>query len=111
MTPTPLQTYDPNITWARHTVELTFMQWDYSLKMTAEVGGNCRGYDLMDSAIDLAFDELYDEDEDNAVIYLRRPAEDGNGEDELEVSLDGVDELKSLCVSAVLVKHEKESRQ
>ena len=111
MTPTPLQTYDPNITWARHTVELTFMQWDYSLTVEVEVGGNCRGYDLLEGAINVAFGELYDDDEDDAVIVLRRPAEDGNREDTLEVTIDGTDELKSHCVSAVLVKHEKESRQ
>lgn len=104
-----IKNYDPNITWARHTFALTFMQWDYSLTVTAEVGGNCRGAVLIDSAIDRAFDDLYDEDEDDAVIVLRRPAEDGNGEDTLEVTIDGTDELKSLCVSAVLVKHEKEA--
>ena len=108
---TTLKNYDPNITWARHTFELTFMQWDYSLTVEVEVGGNCRGAVLIDSAIDRAFDDIYDEDEDNAVIVLTRPAEDGGGDDTLEVTIDGTDELKSLCVSAVLVKHEKESRK
>jgi len=107
----PLTNYDPNITWARHTFELIFMQWDYSLTMSIEVGGNCRGAVLVDSAIDRAFDEIYDEYEDNAVIVLKRPAEDGSGEDTLEVTLDGTDELKSLCVSARIVKHEKEDRK
>ena len=108
---TTLQNYDPNITWARHTFELTFMQWDYSLKMTVEVRGNCRGAVLIDSAIDCAFYELYDDEEDNAVIVLTRPADHGVGDDTLEVTLDWQGELKSLCVSAVLVKHEEESEK
>ena len=106
---TTLKNYDPNITWARHTFALTFMQWDYSLTVEVEVGGNCRGLTLIDIAIDCAFDEIYDDVKDDAIIVLKRPAEDGNGEDTLEVTIDGTDELKSLCVSAALVKHEKES--
>lgn len=106
-----IKNYDPNITWARHTFALTFMQWDYSLTVEVEVGGNCRGAVLIDSAIDKAFDELYDDVEDDAIIVLKRPAEDGNGEDTLEVTIDGTEELKSLCVCAAIVKHEKESRK
>ena len=70
-----------------------------------------RLYDLMEGAINVAFCELYDDVEDDAIIVLKRPAEDGNGDDTLEVTIDGTDELKSLCVSAVLVKHEKESNK
>lgn len=108
---TTLKNYDPNITWSRHTFELIFMQWDYSLTVEVEVNGNCRGATLIDSAVITAFDDLYDEDEDNAVIVLKRPAEDGSGEDALEVTIEDDDELRSLCVSARITKHEKEDRQ
>jgi len=107
---TPLQNYDPNITWSRHTFELIFMQWDYSLKIEVEVNGNCRGATLIDSAVLTAFDDLYDMDECNAVIVLKRPAEDENGDDTLEVTIEDDDELRSLCVSARITKHEKEDR-
>ena len=105
-----LTNYDPNIQWARHSFELTFMQWDYSLTVQVDVFGNCKGATLFDSAIYTAFDDLYDEDEDNAQIVLKRPAKDGNGEDTLEIDLEDVEELESMCVSARIVKHEKESK-
>ena len=86
------------------------MQWDYNLTVQVDVCGNCKGATLFDSAIYTAFDDLCNEDEDNAQIVLKRPAKDGNGEDTLEIDLEDVEELKSLCVSARIVKHEKESK-
>lgn len=58
--------YDPNLTtsgnMAVQTVELTFQQWDYKATFTTTVGGNCRGYDIFDSALDSVFEELGGED-------------------------------------------------
>ena len=108
MTMTTITAYDPNIQWARHSFELVFMQWDYSLTVNVDVCGNCKGATLFDSAISTAFDDLYDEDEDNAQIVLKRPAEDGNGEDTLEIDLEAIEELEALCVSARITGHTTE---
>lgn len=101
-----ITTYDPNITRARHTFELTFMQWDYSLSVQVDVRGNCKGASLFRTALSVAFEELWDDDEQNAQIILKRPAEDG--EDTLEVDLEDESELERMCVSASIVSHVKE---
>jgi Family of unknown function (DUF5406) len=102
--------YDPNISWARHTFELTFMQWDYSLTVQVEVLGNCKGASLFESAINVAFDDEYDTEDGTSVLVLKRPAEDGNGEDTLEVEFEDYEELLELCVSVKIVKFQKEDR-
>jgi Family of unknown function (DUF5406) len=109
LTMTTITTYDPNIQWARHSFELVLMQWDYSLTVNVDVCGNCKGATLFDSAVSAAFDDLYDEDEDNARIVLKRPAEDGNGgEDTLEVDLEDIEDLEKLCVSVRITGHTNE---
>lgn len=102
--------YDPNIRWARHSFELTFMQWDYSRVIEVDVLGNCKGATLFDSAIHTAFEECYDDDEGDALIVLSRPAEDGNGVDTLEVSLEDEDDLGKICVGVRIVGHVKEEK-
>lgn len=97
--------YDPNISWALHTFELTFMQWDYSLKMTVEVGGNCKGFNLFDGALSTAFDECYDDQDEFGTIVLQRD------EDTLEVTLDEIEDLEAICVSIKIVGHVKEARK
>lgn len=39
--------YDPNFEGV-HVVQVTFMQWDYVGCIAYEMGGNCRGGDLLD---------------------------------------------------------------
>ena len=104
-----IATYDPNIVWARHSFELTFMQWDYSLKVEVDVCGNCKGASLFRTALSTAFEDLYDDAEANAQIILKRPAEDGYGEDTLEIDLEDEDELQAICVAIRIIGHEKES--
>ena len=102
--------YDPNIKWARHTFELTFMQWDYSLTVQCDVLGNCKGASLIDSAIHAAFDEEYDSEGGTSVLYLKRPSKDGEGEDSLEVEFEDYEELAELCVSARIIGFAKEDK-
>ena len=104
-----LTNYDPNIRWARHSFELTFMQWDYSLKIEVDVCGNCKGSSLFRSALSTAFEDLYDDDEANGQIVLKRPAKDGDGEDTLEINLEDEDDLEAICVGIRIIGHEKES--
>jgi hypothetical protein len=102
--------YNPNIYWARHTVELTFMQWGYSLTTQVDVYGNCKGASLFKYAINVAFDDEYDSEDGTSVLVLKRPAEDGSGEDTLEVDFEDYEELIDLCVSAKIVKFEQVPR-
>jgi len=44
-----LTNYDPNMARsAVHTVRVTFMMWGYAGHIAYEIGGNCRGADLLD---------------------------------------------------------------
>lgn len=112
-TPTALAKYDPNIRWSKHTFEITYMQWDYRHTELVEVGGNCRGADLMLLAIAAHADKLVEQLGDSTQLVLTRPAEDGDGVDTLECWPDDddiEDWLKSMAVGVRIVRHEKEAR-
>lgn len=104
--------YDPNIVWARHSFELTFMQWDYSLTVQVDVCGNCKGADLFGSAVSTVFDDLWDNDLRNAQIILKRPTQDADesGFDTLECDIENEEELEKMCVSIAIVGHVKEQK-
>ena len=111
-----VKAYDPNIRWGFHSFEITYMCWDYSITVvTRRIGGTCRGFDLFSTAIENHAKDLIAEQGDHPVLYLTRPAEDGDGEDSLEcgtdVDVDVEDWLKSMCVSVRLVGHEPEKKQ
>ena len=38
-----MKEYNPNIRWGTHTIEVTFQQYDYTGKLSYEVGGNTKG--------------------------------------------------------------------
>ena len=42
-----ISSYDPNFQGV-HTIRVTFMQWDYIGHVAFEIGGNCKGAELMD---------------------------------------------------------------
>ncbi|MBE5254567.1 DUF5406 family protein [Mixta mediterraneensis] len=54
--------YDPNLVcsgkFANQKVKLTFGQWDYRAEIIAEVGGNCMGMTVIESAVEDAYDRL-----------------------------------------------------
>lgn len=39
-----IENYDPNITWARHTFEVTLQVWDYVGTMTCSMIGSLQKY-------------------------------------------------------------------
>jgi hypothetical protein len=104
-----LTTYDPNIRWAKHTVEITYQMWDYSGTFEVSIRGNCRGFSILDNAIEHHSDELYRKQGESAVLTLKRPADDGNGEDTLECDADE-NSLQDMCVGLRIVRHEEEDR-
>lgn len=105
-----LSIYDPNIRWAKQTVEIVIQQWDYTATFTVEVGGNCTGFSVIESAIESIFEEQIptrtDYDDPIAYVVLKNAAGD-----ELEVEDDDECEeewLKNMVVSARIVKQVEE---
>lgn len=43
-----MKTYDPNMTWGTHVVEVTIQQWDYMGHLKYECNGNCKGKEILD---------------------------------------------------------------
>jgi hypothetical protein len=50
--------YDPNLRWAKQRVRLTLKQWDYTATLITTVHGNCHGFEIFESAISNALEEL-----------------------------------------------------
>lgn len=101
-----IEKYDPNIYWKVLTFEITLMQWDYSTKIEAECGGNVNIFDLMESALDSAYDSLIPEDGEVAEVTLTKP--DGSTMLCVDDEDEGVDWLKDKIVSIAVIKQERE---
>lgn len=103
--------YDPNLTnsgrMAKQTVRLTFGLWKYRKEMEVQVGGNCTGLRVIDSAVEQAYENLdrlgvYMSDDTYAVIYMNstdgtESMECADEEDERE------DFLKNMLIKAEIV--------
>ena len=107
-----IDAYDPNIRWATTTVEITYMLWDYSLKIQIDVGGKSRGMSILAGAVEQHADELFDDQGINPKLILTKPSEDGIGEDTLEGNpydnnMEGdIEEwLNSMCVCVKIITH------
>ncbi len=57
--------YDPNLVtcgrMASQTVKLTFQIWEVKCEKTVKVGGNCRGLDVIRTAVGIVYDNLCDD--------------------------------------------------
>lgn len=107
--------YNPNISWATHTWELTFQMWEYKIVFTEEIDGNCRGMDTLDAAISSLATKLHDEYGDYPEIQMKRTNPDTWEEEILfttlgEDGIDSEDELKAMLVSAILINHVEEKK-
>jgi hypothetical protein len=80
-------------------VELIVKAWDYSATFVEEIGGNCRGCDVIEAAISRLYDRL--EGPDGASITLCRP----NGDTMLCDDDEGCEEdwLKKMVVSSRII--------
>lgn len=82
-------------------VRLTFQCWEYTKTFETKVRDNCRGLDIINSAVESIADQLYDEETECIVISLINS--DG-GELECTDDMDqGEDYLKSMLVSAEII--------
>lgn len=98
-----IEEYSPNICWGKQTVEITLKQWRYAATFKVEIGGNCRGFEVLETAIGTLFEGLYDPS--NPTDVARVVLKDSNG-DTLLCS-DDEDEgeawLKPMVVSVAIV--------
>ena len=67
-----LKNYDPNIREAVHVVELTYMVWDYKFTHKIQIGGNTKGASVLNYAIGVHADKLYEEQGDVPVLILTK---------------------------------------
>ena len=106
--------YDPNLTnsgrMAMQTVRLTFGLWEYRREMEVQVGGNCTGLTVIESAVEQAYEKLerlgvYLSDETYAVIYM----DSADGTESMECADEddeGEDWLKDMLIKAEIVSIE-----
>ncbi|WP_019573399.1 DUF5406 family protein [Curvibacter lanceolatus] len=94
--------YDPNVRWSKHTIRSTLMQWDYSIDLESEVGGNCRGSTLFEIAIENYYEKHCDE-YGMLMLILTKP----NG-DTLEVWFEDESEMRDMCVATAIINRIEE---
>ena len=101
-----IKKHDPNLYWHKCTYAITLMMWDYSKTFEVEVGGNVRGFDLLETAVDALHDDLEPDDDGMLFVELENP----NGETLICQDDEGKEDswLREMVVSVVLVKQEKE---
>ena len=105
-----LKNYDPNVTWAKHTIKVSFMIWNYKGYVTYKVKGNCKGLSLV--AIDSS--NLYDTKFENNSVKFRDLDEDWfameltNDEGEVTLIEDEFDRLGDYVVGVEIIAHEPE---
>ena len=95
-----ISSYDPNFQGV-HTIRVTFMQWDYIGHVAFEIGGNCKGAELMDFTF-LECDNQEDIDrysEENEIYTAVLKNADGNA---LEVEGNEAD-FKAMAVGIEIV--------
>lgn len=105
-----LTNYDPNISWAKHTIKVSFMIWDYKGYVTYKVGGNCKGLSLI--AIDSS--NLYDSKFKENPVNFREIDEDWfameltNDKGDTTLVEDEFDRLGDYIVCVEIIAHEPE---
>lgn len=106
--------YDPNLTnsgrMAKQVVRLTFGQWQWRRTLEVTVGGNCTGFDVIDTAVNNAWEELPAADYDDEIARITLLNADG---DELYCEDDegrGVDWLRDMLIAAEIVSIEPDAQ-
>lgn len=76
---TNIMNYDPNLTLcgrvALQTVRLTFGLWTYRRQIEVQVGGNCTGLSVIDTAVESAYEQLLG---DHPVACIEMTDAEGN---------------------------------
>ncbi|MBB6578980.1 hypothetical protein HNP33_003085 [Comamonas odontotermitis] len=102
-----IENYDPNIRWGRHTYRVTLQKWNYVGAIDCEMGGNMRGFKVIEAAVSSLADDLHEARGENPTVTLVDPT----GEEKLHCQPDGEnieDWLYAMVVGVELIKHEAE---
>lgn len=103
--------YDPNLVnsgkCATQRVKLVFGQWEYRAELFVNVGGNCRGLSVIDTAVDMAYEGLPGTEALAHIILTRADGETLHCEDD---EGNGVDWLEDMLISAEIVSIEPEKQ-
>ena len=98
--------YDPNNKFGMHTVEITVTQWQYFGRFQVKVGGNCKGFDIFETAVELLWEEYTECDEESDRCYGELCLKDEKG-DELIVELyEDEDKLKDMVTKVEIIAFE-----
>jgi len=96
--------YDPNLVFsgctAVQTVRLTFGQWEYRKTMEVAVGGNCRGFSVIEAAVENAYEKLPDASHASGVKTITLIDESGG---EMECDEDEEDWLNNMLIAAEII--------
>jgi hypothetical protein len=99
-----IESYSPNINCGIQVVDITFMAWGYSMTFTTRISGNRRGWDVIEAAVGVIYDQLPTFRNEIASIELANAAgEKLLVEDEEDI---GEDWLKNMIVSASIIAWE-----
>lgn len=72
--------YDPNIYNSIQTVRLTLQEWEYTGHIAFEIGGNCKGAELLENVIDY-LDEDIKFVENDCEFKFNKPDDEDTNED------------------------------
>lgn len=110
--------FDPNFVYCgrmvTQKVRLTFGQWTKRATVEVEVGGNCRGASIVESAVLQAHDDLteaFDAREEKGENEWRHPyllLEDEEGG--LVHEMEGEDDLGDLLIAFEIISYEPEKK-
>lgn len=95
--------YSPNICWGRQMVEVQLRQWDYAAEFIVAIGGNCRGFDVLEAAIGSLIDQLSEGLDASSRLQVK--LKNANGEELLDIDEEDVGEawLRPMVVSVRIV--------
>ena len=94
--------YDPDIRWAVQRVRLHYAIWDAHASFEVEVKGNCKGFSILEYAVERHFEMLLEQSPECPSITLVEP----NGDTlicEEDGEVDGEEWLKGLCIGAEII--------
>ncbi len=106
-----MKSYDPNIDYGIHIVEITLQMWEYVGHITQKIWGNCKGKEILnfdfeceDGNLESDCNLKYDEDND----YFSATLKDAEGN---KMDFEGcARDLNSIIVKVEIVGFEKEKK-
>lgn len=57
-----MKEYSPNYSHGKHTVEITLQSWEYKGKIIRKIGGNCKGFSILETATEIYEYDKYKSD-------------------------------------------------